>query len=388
MSRPEYSVLLINIGRILVSTLFYVLLVLSIYSYVIYPLLLKLLKPFYDLEIRSGDDICSVTIVISAHNEAEIIGKKIENSLALEYPDSELEIIVVSDGSTDGTDEIVNQFAGRNVILISSEIRRGKTAGLNTALTRANGEIVIFTDADSMFPIDTVKKFSEFFNDDSVGLVTGSTSYLLQSEEGMAHSTGIYTKLEKLVKHLETLSGSCVGADGAIFGIRKSLYMPLRDDDINDLVIPLNVIRLGKRVVLREDLICLEPPSADEKSAFLRQARISNRTLRALFRNLDLLNLVKYENFSFKLLSHKFIRLSTPLFMLTLIPLNLSLLEEGNQFIFFMIAQIIFYGFALGGRKIELFMPFHHFVLVQIAILYGWYLYLKGDSMVTWNPRN
>ena len=370
------------------SALFYVLLVLSIYSYVIYPLLLKLLKPFYNLEIRSRDNTCPVTIIISAHNEAAIIGKKIENSLALEYPDSELEIIVVSDGSTDGTDEIVSQFSGRNVVLISSEIRRGKTAGLNTALTRANGEIVIFTDADSMFSLDTVKKFSEFFNDDSVGLVTGSTSYLSQGEEGMARSTGIYTKLEKMVKYLETLSGSCVGADGAIFAIRKSLYMPLRDDDINDLIIPLNVIRSGKRVVLREDLICVEPPSADEKSAFLRQARISNRTLRALFRNLDLLNFIKYKNFSFKLISHKYIRLSTPLFMLALIPLNLFLLEKGNQFVYFMIGQIIFYGFAIGGRNIELFKPFHHFVLVQIAILYGWYLYLNGESMVTWNPRN
>ena len=135
------------------STLFYFLIVLSVYSYVIYPLLLKLLRPFYDLEIRSGDDTCSVTIIVSAHNEAAVIGKKIENSLALDYPDNELEIIVVSDGSTDGTDEIVNQFAGRNVVLISSEIRRGKTAGLNTALTRANGKIVIFTDADSMFPL-------------------------------------------------------------------------------------------------------------------------------------------------------------------------------------------------------------------------------------------
>ena len=204
MSRPEYPALLINIGRILVSTLFYVFLVLSVYSYVIYPLLLKLLKPFYNLEVRSRDDTYPVTIVISAHNEAAVIGKKIENSLALDYPDNELEIIVVSDGSTDGTDQIVRQYADRNIVLISSEIRRGKTAGLNTALTRANGEIVIFTDADSMFPPDTVKKFSEFFNDDSVGLVTGSTVYMLQAEGGMARSAGIYTKREKLGKHRET----------------------------------------------------------------------------------------------------------------------------------------------------------------------------------------
>jgi len=371
-----------------VSALFYILIVLSVYSYVIYPLLLKLLKPFYDLEIRSGDDTCPVTIIISAYNEATVIGKKIENSLALEYPQNELEIIVVSDGSTDGTDEIVRQYAGRNVVLISSEIRRGKTAGLNTALTRVNGEIVIFTDADSMFPIDTVKKISEFFNDDSVGLVTGTTSYMVEGEEGMARSTGIYTKLEKLIKYLETLSGSCVGADGAIFAIRKNLYMPLRDDDINDFIIPLNVIRSGKRVVLREDLICIEPPSTDEKSAFLRQARISNRTLRALFRNVDLLNFIKFKNFSFKLISHKYIRLSTPLFMLALIPLNLFLLGKGNQFVFLMIAQVIFYGVAIVGSKIELFKSFHHFVLVQIAILYGWYLYLRGENMVTWNPRN
>ena len=372
----------------MVSTLFFALVFFSIYSYVVYPLLLKLLGSLYDLEIKCRENFCRVTIVVSAHNEAAVIGKKIENSLALDYPESELEIIVVSDGSTDQTDQIVNQFADQNVVLISSEIRRGKTAGLNSALERASGEIVIFTDADSFFPPDTVTKISSCFFDDSVGLVTGSTVYMLQAEEGMARSAGIYSKLEKLIKYLETLSGSCVGADGAIFAIRKSLYVPLRDDDINDLVVPLNIIKSGKRVILRRDLICMEPPSADEKSAFLRQARISNRTLRALFRNLDLLNFLRFKNFSFKLISHKYIRLSTPIFMLVLIPLNLVLLEEDNLFVYFMIAQLLFYGFATLGIKIELFKPFHHFVLVQIAILYGWYLYFKGDNMVTWNPRN
>jgi len=371
-----------------VSKLFYILIVLSIYSYLIYPLLLKLLRPIWGSENWVKDITRSVTIIISAHNEAAVIGKKIENSLAIEYPGSALEIMVVSDGSTDATNEIVNQYAERNVVIISSEIRKGKTAGLNSALSRAKGEIIIFTDADSMFPIDTVKKFNESFNDESVGLVTGSTSYLSQGEEGMAHSIGIYVKLEKMIKRLETLSGSCVGADGAIFAIRKYLYRPLRDDDINDLVIPLNVIRSGKRVVLREDLVCLEPPSPDEKSAFLRQARITNRTLRALFRSLDLLNFLKFRNFSFKLVSHKFMRLGTPLYMLTLIPLNWFLLEDGDQFLYFLVAQIAFYGFAIAGSMIDLFRPFHHFVLVQVAILYGWYLYLKGENMVTWNPRN
>lgn len=371
------------------STLFYLFVILSIFSYVIYPLLLRLLKPFYNLEVRIGDNTCPVTIIISAYNEAAVIGKKIENSLALEYTENELEIIVVSDGSTDETDEIVRQYAERNVILISSEIRKGKTACLNTAVTRANGEILIFTDADSMFPTDNVLKFCDFFSDDTIGLVTGSTSYMVDGEEGnMGHSTGVYTKLEKLIKKLETSSGSCVGADGAIFAIRKQLYKPLRDDDINDLVIPLNVIRMGKRVVLRDDLICLESPSTDERSAFFRQARITNRTLRALFRSLDLLNFIKYKNFGFKLFSHKFIRLSTPFFMLVLIPLNFVLIENGDHFFLFLIGQIIFYGFSIAGIKINLFKPFHHFVLVQIAILYGWYLYLNGENIVTWTPRN
>ena len=370
------------------STFFYILIILCIYSFAMYPLVLKLLTIICQGKIRRGDEICSATIIISAHNEASVIGTKIENSLALDYPDNKLEILVVSDGSTDETDQIVNQYTDRNVILITSPTRRGKTAGLNDALTRASGDIVIFTDADSMFPVDTLLKFSEYFNDDSVGLVTGSTSYLSNEEEGMAHSTGLYTRLEKLIKHLETQTGSCVGADGAIFAIRKSLYRPLRDDDINDLVIPLNVIRSGKRVVLREDLICLEPPSADEKSAFLRQSRISNRTLRALFRSLDLLNFMRFGIFSFKLASHKFIRLGTPLFMLVLIPLNGLLLEQGGQFYFFLAAQIVFYGLAVAGSKMDVFRLFHHFVLVQVAVLYGWFLYLKGENMVTWNPRN
>ena len=306
--------------------LFYVLIVLSMYSYVVYPLLLRLTSSLIKKPLRTSETFRpSITMIISAYNEEAVIGEKLENALAIEYPKSLVEILVVSDCSTDKTDSIVQSFAGHGVRLLPQLVRKGKTAGLNVAVQQAKGEVVMFSDADSMYESTTFRKVADYLSDPSVGLVTGMTKYVVSRDAQITETSGIYTKLERFIKRYESMIGSCIGADGAIFAVRKSLYLPLKEDDINDFVIPLNVIRQGHRVVLHPGLHCIETSSPDSSREYERQIRITTRTLRALFRYADLLNPVKYSLLSWEIISHKWLRFGVPWFLLVLIPVNINL---------------------------------------------------------------
>lgn len=372
-------------GTVLIALIF-----LAVYSYAVYPALLTLLTLFFNRKVSLNGSQPMVTLIISARNEEKVIAEKIDNSSKLDYPKEKLEIIVVSDDSTDSTDEIVKGFAKNGVTLLSNLPKRGKTPGLNEAVLIASGELLVFSDADSMYDSNAVRNMVAVLGDPEVGLVTGSTRYL--SGAGIADTSGFYTRLETRIKLLESSLGSCVGADGAIFAMRKSLYSPLRDDDINDLVIPLEVVKKGYRVIFREDVICFEPASDDTGMEFKRQARIANRTLRAVFRRTALMNPFRFPLFGFEFISHKLIRLSVPLFMLTSFPLNLALLRDGTLYQVLFASQIAFYFTALAGFLIErsggnggrLILPYH-FVMVNGSIFLGWIKFLSGDKQTTWS---
>ena len=162
-------------------------------------------------------------------------------------------------------------------------------------LTDVKGEIVVFTDANSIFSPDMLKNLVINFNDSNIGAVTGWTKYF--NHDSGEKTTSLYAKLEKKIKLDESMVSSCVGADGAIFAIRKELYVPLGDNDINDFIIPLNVIRQEKRVILDENVYCFEEATKGIKDIFSRQVRITTRTAWAIRRNISLLNVFKYGSF-------------------------------------------------------------------------------------------
>jgi cellulose synthase/poly-beta-1,6-N-acetylglucosamine synthase-like glycosyltransferase len=273
--------------------------------------------------------------------------------------------------------------------------RRGKTAGLNEAVKAARGEILVLSDADSMYETAALTKIAGTFSGEpGVGLVTGSTKYLPAGDGTMAETGSAYSKLEHFIKRRETLLGSCVGADGAIFGVRRSLYRPLRDDDINDLVIPLTVVRQGFRAVLREDLYCHETSSPDTGKEFQRQIRITSRTLRAVFGNIDLMNPLRHPLFAFQLLSHKLMRFLAPVFMIAFFLCNTLLLGEGVIYTFTWTAQALAYLFVLirylkerMGGAVDILGFLYHFIMINISMLAGWIQFLSGKKVVTWNPR-
>lgn len=340
--------------------------------------------------MRPGNIEPKVSLFISVYNEEAVIEEKLLNSLALDYPKELIEIVVISDGSSDRTDEIVARYAPQGVILRSYEGRIGKTACLNKAVPLAKGDIIVFSDANSKYDREAIKRLVSHFSDPQIGFVTGGTKYISEDGGKMLDSIGIYSKIEKVTKVLESRTGSCVGADGAIFAIRKSLYQPLQSVDINDFVIPLNIIRKGFRGILDENAFCIEKIAKGTKGEFNRQVRISNRTIRALVNQRGLLNPFIYGFFSFELLSHKVGKMLVPFFLLSAFILNLFLLGQGTLYIAAFFSQLFLYGLSALGHwgslkdLSRLVSMSHTFVVVNFAILMGWIKYMKGDTYTTW----
>src|SRR5581483_6161428 len=221
--------------------LFVLLVVLTVFSYAIYPVVVGVWAKLVHRGWNRTEATPSMTLVISVYNEEAVIREKLENALALDYPRDLLEILVVSDGSTDRTVAIAEEYGARGIRLLVAPERHGKTAALNLAVPGARGEIVAFTDANAMFPPTMLRTIARNFSDPDVGLVTGWTKYVAR---GGHESVGlyVYSRLERATKEAESLVSSCVGADGAVLAMRRALYRDLRHDDINDFVLPLDVV--------------------------------------------------------------------------------------------------------------------------------------------------
>jgi cellulose synthase/poly-beta-1,6-N-acetylglucosamine synthase-like glycosyltransferase len=365
------------------------------YAYLGYPVTLRLISFFKKrspMETGRGFEP-RVTMLISVYNEEKVIEDKIRNTLDLDYPADLLEVIVVSDGSSDRTDQIVSSYADKGIQLRSYEGRIGKTACLNKTIPDARGSIIVFSDANSQYNKSAVKELAKHFADKKVGFVTGWTRYLSGGNEGEVDSLGIYARIELETKVLESMIGSCVGADGAIFAIRKELYQPLRPTDINDFVIPLRINQQGYRGLLEKNAFCSEKGAGEGKGEFFRQVRITNRTIRAIFNNAGLLNPMRYGLFSFELFSHKVCKFLVPFFLLLAAVTNILLVGEGTLYVIVFGAQSFFYLSAWmngAGPKVK-YLPgltslFHTFVLVNAAIFWAWITYLRGETFTTWVP--
>lgn len=369
-------------------TSFFILFFLTCYPYFLFPLLIVVLARVAGKDWDRSDAKQRITVIISVFNEERIIREKIENTLKLLYPPDLLEILIVSDGSTDQTNQITTTFEDPRIRLAAFSERKGKTACLNQVVPEAKGDILVFTDANSMFPADALLKFSRNFTCEEIGLVTGWTKY--RKPGGEEESVGLYARLEMVTKQAESLISSCVGADGAVFAIRKSLYRPLQDNDINDFVIPLNVIAQGKRVVLDPDVYCIEQPGDNEAKEYRRQVRITNRTLGAIGRNLQFLNPFRYGSFSFFLLSHKVTRFLVPFTFLGVLVTALMLANISIFYTGFAITQILFIGIGIAGifrlltDRMSQLCSF--FLLTIIAQSVGWVRCISGKADVMWKP--
>ncbi len=370
----------------------------TLYAYAIFPALATMLSSLRRRSARGTSapkrPTTPITIIIPAYNEESSLQAKIENVLATDYPQELLDVMVVSDGSTDRTDDIARSFEARGVRLLVQETRQGKTAGLNRALGVARGQVVVFTDANAAYERSTLGTLVRYFDDLRVGLVSGFTAYTVTGTGEVAEATNAYTSLERVIKRAESTWGCCVGADGAIFAMRRSLYRPLRDDDINDFVLPLSVIAQGYQCLLAEDAWCSENPGKSLESEFRRQSRITNRSLRAIGRHLRLLNPFRFPWFSFFFFSHKVVRFLAPVLLVASAAALVGLALVGGPAyqllaVLLAVSALLVLAAATGGEASwmhgnRLMRMLSVFATMNLAMLHGWCKFLTGRTEVTW----
>lgn len=367
------------------------------YVYVGYPTLLFIITRFYQKSHPQDEtQSYSVSLIISCFNEHDVIAQKIKNSLEIDYPKHLLEIIFVSDGSTDGTDDVVHRYKDQNIKLIRQEGRLGKTSGLNLAVPQAKGEVIVFSDANAMYQADAISKLVRNFASSKVGYVVGAALYTDGDSNSAAKSENSYWQYELAIKKMESNLHSVVGGDGAIYAIRKELYDPLDAKDINDFVNPLQIIEKGYRGLFEPEAICLETTAADFKKEAKRKERIVNRSFRGLLSVKSVLNPFKTGIFSFQVISHKLLRWLIPVFLMG-IAIGSTLLSFAGETLFQLlyVSEMLFLWLAIIGyhrqtrTKISpvFFYPYY-FLMVNYYSLIGVVKALTGNIQVTWStPR-
>ncbi len=369
-----------------------------VYVYIGYPLLLIVLDKLIKgkaLEIKEITP--SVSLIVSCYNEADVIEQKIKNCLALNYLPQQLEIIFVSDGSDDGTDEVIKQYCDQRIKLIRQEGRLGKTMGLNLALAEAAGEIVVFSDANAMYKDDALKMLVRNFHDATVGYVVGAAIYQDEEESSAGSSENAYWQYEIFIKKIESKLHSVVGGDGAIYAIRKALYQPLDQEDINDFVNPLQIIAKGYRGIFDADAICYEQTAGDFDKEGKRKQRIVNRSFTGLMKNKVVLNPFRFGFYSLEVLSHKLLRWLIPFFIL-IAAVGVIILAQMKLEVFqwLLLLGILFSWSILLGKLLKdgtacpsVFLIPYYFYLVNINSMKGVLQSLRGEVQITWStPRD
>lgn len=379
--------------------LFWLSVFLLFYVYVGYPLLLLAMRPRQtgtagaNSENSISDIEPPATLIISAYNEASVIAAKLDNALALDYPADKLSIIVVSDCSDDGTDDIVSGYADPRVHLLRMDERSGKSIGLNHAVDKAAGEIIVFTDANAMFAPDALKNLIAHFADEEVGVVTGQQRYESE-DEGEPTQEGLYWRLESAIKQLESDNGNLVGGDGAIMAIRKALFFQLAEDDLSDYLLPMRIAMQGYRNHYEQTAVCTEEAADSYEKEYRRKVRIVNRAWRATMKSAAVLNPLRYGKLSLFVWSHKVLRWLTAVWMLLAAISTVLLVNEHWIYALALIGQSALYTLALIGYLLRarvqwnvLTIPYY-FCSVNFAALQGIIENFGGKTYATWNtPR-
>lgn len=381
----------------LFDILFFVSLVICFYVYFGYPLLLTMLGFVFRRSVRKGDITPFITVIIAAHNEEHIISDKLENTLSLDYPNDRLEIIVASDGSTDQTESIVIQYRYLGVLLLSLP-RCGKAMALNIAMKQAKGEVIVFTDANSILEVSALGKLVSNFSDPNVGGVCGNQKYLFQKNGGDSTAVGenLYWSYDKWIKGLESKLHSIVAADGSIYAIRKHLYVPILDlAQADDFAISARIVTQGYRLVYESEAISYENPPSSSDLEFWRKVRVANQSINVILNLRTALNPFQYGFYSFTLISHKVLRYFVPFVLIIAFLINFLLAFYSEFYKLIFLGQIVFYVFALIGYKTQnlnfgrmriLYGPFY-FCLANIAVLVGAIYLFCGKRITTWQPE-
>ena len=363
------------------------------YVYVGYPLLLFLVSRVWTHRVAKAPVTPTVTMVIAAYNEEQAIAGKLDNSLALDYPADRLDIMVTSDGSTDGTNRIVREYEARHPgrVTLLDLPRAGKTAGQNRAAEVARGEILVFSDATTIYDSGAVKAMVANYADPHVGSVGGDVRYVREGEEATGKGRQMYWNYEASIRRWESQIFTVIGATGCIYSLRRSLYTPLDPAAISDFVQPARALLKGYRSVVEDDATCYEVAESKQMGEELRRrARVVHRGIRGVGYMAEVLNPFRHPFLCFQIVSHRLLRWAIPFLLIAAFIANAFLLDRSFYQLTFAL-QLAFYGGALAALVLDrwhirprgLFIPLY-FCLVNLAPLIAVWTLLKGEKKIVW----
>jgi len=377
--------------------LYWVAVILIVYTYIGFPLGVVLRGLLWGRPYKHEELIISppVSIVISAYNEAKSIAAKLDNILSMDYPRDCLEVVIASDGSTDGTDAIVERYKEHGVKLLSLP-RVGKAAAINAAVQATSGKILVFSDANSMYKADAIQELVRPFADPEVGGVAGNQIYKTEASGGSStDGERAYWNFDRMLKKFQGKAGSTLAATGAIYAIRRQLFRPIPDGVSDDFVTSTGVIVKGYRLVFAPDAIAYEGVAATSQVEFGRKVRVIIRSWKALILMRELLNPFRYGFYSIQLFSHKILRYLVFFPLLILFFVSPFLWKTGFIYQMAAIAQVVFYSCALFGlllngirfgHKKIFTIPFY-FCMVNAASLVAIINVLRGHQIKQWEPQ-
>jgi cellulose synthase/poly-beta-1,6-N-acetylglucosamine synthase-like glycosyltransferase len=364
---------------------------LTVYAYAGYPLLLAFLvklagKPVSLVDL-SDDQLPGVTLIVPVHNERSTIEFKVANTEALEYPAGRLEVLYVSDGSRDGTNELLQARVDGRSTLLALESRGGKGAALNAALERARHEIIVFNDASILLQPDAIRKIVRGFTTPSVGCVSGEDRIADLGGEGL------YGRYELGLRRLESRLHSIVGASGSFYAQRRSLCEPFIPNLAPDFLSVLRTVERGFRAIADPEAIGTMSALRSTRDEFERKVRTLLRGITTLVLFSRLLNPFRYRWFAFELLSHKLARWLVPFFLIGMMAASGVLAVGSLYYRLLFVGQVAFYALAalslVRAPGLAALLPVKisvYFTTVNLATLSAWLKYVTGTRQELWSP--
>lgn len=362
------------------------------YTWVGYPLLLRVLPVRRPRPAAGAGAHPSLSVIVAAFNEAGCIADKLRTTLGGRYPADRLEVVVVSDGSTDGTDAVVAGYPDRRVRLVRQEPRAGKSLALNRGVAVARGTVLVFTDANALFAPDALARLAAPFADPGVGLVSGQGLYGHAGHDARAVAGG-YVRYEALVKAGEGRLGFLASADGAVYALRRELYRDLDASEVNDLLHPIQAALAGARSRFEPGAVTVEPPSRDGGQEFRRHVRIIAQGVHLLRRWLPALVAARRWRAAWMLVSHRVLRWTSAPVLAAALVAGAALAGESPVYAVALSLQAAFYALALAGLVAErlgrslgrLAVPYY-FCLVSAAGVAGLVRAARGGAEAVWSP--
>jgi len=384
--------------------LFWISLTIILYTYIGYGILLFLLTRIKRdgkeefLYHKDRNDLPKVTFLVAAYNENEYIQEKIANSLAFDYPKDKISYFFVTDGSSDNTPQLIEDYPlppNIHLRFFHSAERKGKIAAVNRVMPFVKSPIVIYSDANTNVNKETVLNMVKHYQNPKIGGVAGEKRIQLEQKEGASSAgEGIYWKYESTLKKWDSELNSVIGAAGELFSIRTELYEePPQDSIVEDFYMTMRIAAKGYKVAYEPEAYAVETASASVGEELKRKISIAAGGFQSIVRLAPLLNIFKYGLLSFQYISHRVLRWTlAPLSLLILLITNILLARNGDSFyVVVLVGQLLFYALAIGGYllekqkiKLKIFFIPYYFCVMNYAVFRGFFRYISGGQSVLW----